>query len=119
MNRNVLNETMNAYADCNNRENRGVERNLSFRASEPVSPADAVKIMAKALACRKDEKGYNDFRPELLERLPKDSQVWLAREGSVCVYFKTPTVLMKGFQDLMAADEWDPAKNGETRLWWD
>ena len=117
MNAKVLKEVKRAY----NEETF----NLEFRASEPVNKYDAVKIMAKALGCKPDEDGYNDFRPELLNRLPEDARVWLAREYSVCVYFYTETELPESFQDTMRADEFGLTDSGdgvlvpEYRLWWD
>ena len=114
MNKTILKETKAAYSDCNKLDGK-VTRNLNFRASEPVSVADAVKVMSSAI-----DGGYNEFEPRLLKRLPKDSQVTLAREGSVCVYVRTAEKLnVEDEADLLKADEVVLRSNGEYRMWWD
>jgi len=79
---------LTAYADCHCAEhdyNDAIaQRNLNFRAADPVTRDEAVAIMREALA----HGSYNEFKPSLLELLPTDAQVTIAREGSVCVYVK-------------------------------
>jgi hypothetical protein len=77
--------------------------------------------MTAALGCEvPEEAGYNSFCPVLLDNLPDDSKIWLAREGSVCVYVETAakiseTRLMK----KMNADEVDVWNDDRIRIWWD
>jgi hypothetical protein len=93
-------------------------RQLDFRAVSPVSIDTAVKIMSEALGVSEDEEGYNSFRPDMLRKLPKDSQIILAREGSVCVYVNG------NVKNTVEADEHQyiasryPLRD-VTRLWWD
>ena len=94
-------------------------RQLDFRAVSPVSIAVAVNILSEALGVEEDEEGYNSFRPNMLRKLPKDSQVILAREGSVCVYVSGNIV-----RNTVEADEHDYIENkyplrDVTRFWWD
>jgi hypothetical protein len=92
-------------------------RNLQFRASHPVSVDEAVKIMTKALDISSEEdEGYNIFSPSLLRKLPKNSEVILAREGSVCVYVKGAFAQPKKMEN----DEFNYyPETMNTRLWWD
>ena len=84
----VRKEVMEAYADCwdykdeSDWDDVSARRNLHFKASSYLSRDEAVKIMKEAVP------GYNVFEPELLELLPEDCEVLIAREGSVCVYVK-------------------------------
>jgi hypothetical protein len=93
-------------------------RQLDFRAMSPVSIDVAVKIMAEALGVSENEEGYNSFKPSILRKLPKGSQIILAREGSVCVY------VQGNVKNTVKADEHEyiearyPLRN-VTRLWWD
>ena len=109
--KNIQNEVVEAYCDCNSPlpwEEASKRRNLNFRASEPVSVLDAVKIMRKAVP------NYNSFEPDLLTHLPKGSQVTIARDASVCIYVTPALKEIKA----MGADEWNTDGN-ETRIWWD
>jgi hypothetical protein len=115
MNKQIEKEVALAYSDCHGDkpfEETEKTRNLSFRASAPVSRDEAVRIMEKYVP------GYNAFSPSLLEHLPKDSQVTIAREGSVCVYVKSKTKLSLVEGTKLLADEVDDVE-GMTRLWWD
>ena len=112
----VDSEVKTAYSDCH--EFKAGPRNLDFRASESVSVEDAVAIMEKYVP------GYNDFRPELLWQLPKDVEVVIAREGSVCLYLSLP----EGFDNMdtfdcirtnLKCDECSVEECGEIRVWWD
>jgi len=106
----ILNETMEAYADCTmDWKNGSQRRNLSFKASAPVSRDEAIEIANKAIP-----GGYNAFKASKLKLLPADSLVTLAREGSACIYVVPPVKEIKA----MEADEWD-TKDGVTRIWWD
>jgi hypothetical protein len=97
-------------------------RNLNFKASSPVPIKDAVSIMATALEVKPNQCGYNEFRPNFLNKLPKGSKVTLAREGSVCVYVTLPKDA-KFFEDdaraTMKVDEFHLQADGTLRLWWD
>jgi hypothetical protein len=116
----VKEQTLNAYADCNGRDRKSVNRNLEFRATDPVSREEAVEIMCEALSVTADEEGYNDFYPGALFKLPDDAKVWLARENSVCVYFATAQdVDVDRLRRRLHADECDFTDNGECRVWWD
>jgi len=119
LNQVLLRDVRNAYSDCNGTKH---ERNLGFLAKDFCSVNEAVAIMDKATA-----GGYNDFRPSLLKRLPHNSQVILAREGSVCVYVMSPVTLDESATiDLLKADEcdlksidFDGQKISVYRIWWD
>ena len=80
---NVEEEVMAAYSDCNQEsyEYGSGERNLHFRASEQVSVEEAQRIMEKAIP-----GGYNAFKADLLDHLPTECKVEIAREYSVCIY---------------------------------
>lgn len=115
MNKNILKETMDAYSDSENGSKES--RNLEFLASKPVSVDVAVGIMSKALMTPEQQCGYNAFFAgairEIGNVLGRGTKVWLAREGSVCVYFKSkkmlPTVndgwVKPPFENLGCVDE--------------
>jgi hypothetical protein len=118
----VRKEVVRAYADCNCDHKSyaaGLKiRNLHFRASAWVTPAEAAAIMTEALGGGKDA-GYNAFSPSLLLNIPERSKVWIARESSVCMYVEADEVITQWVQK-MKADEADRLeKTGEWRLWWD
>jgi hypothetical protein len=120
----VLAETKLAYCDSTMNWTQSCKlRNLNFIASAPVSVDDAVKIMTESLGLKSaTEKGYNNFAPGLLRKLPKGSQVILAREGSVCVYVKLPTNyknISDRIRQSLDVDECDIQPDGMIRLWWD
>lgn len=117
MNKTVLNEVKVAYADSTLPWDVGCKlRNLDFKASQPVSIDDAVKIMTIALGLKSETHcGYNEFAPALLRKLPKGSMVTLAREGSVAVYVHTQ-MFVDGKE--LHADECDERPDG-WRLWYD
>lgn len=127
MNQKVLKETVSAYCDSNPKvpfEQTMKLRNLQFHASEPVSRAEAVGIMTKALFLKNPAvEGYNNFAPALLNNLPLNADIWLAREYSVCVYVDMKMLLdsndLKQLQTRMNADECDRDANGKIRIWWD
>jgi hypothetical protein len=75
------------------------------------SKTDAMNIMKQALP-----DGYNDFTPQLIDKLPADAKIQIAREGSVCLYVKTTTKLSKA---SLKADELDQVEPGLYRIWWD
>jgi len=109
----VTTETKQAYWDCWNQgascEKYEKERKLNFRASAPVTRDEAAEIMAAACP-----GGYNEFKASLIKKLPPESMVTLAREGSPCIYVAGTITKIPG----MKADEWHNEK-GETRIWWD
>ena len=94
-------------------------RQLDFRAVSPVSIDVAVKIMAEALGCSENEWGYNSFKPNMLRKLPKDSQVILAREGSVCVYVNGNIKENKVNANEHGYIESRYPLRDVTRFWWD
>lgn len=111
----VLSDTKQAYADCwGNKpfEQTMNVRNLNFKASDPVSRHDAKEIMAQAVP-----HGYNEFHAQLIDRLPEDSKITIAREGSVCLYVETPSEMPSRM--VMLCDELDALTNNLFRLWWD
>jgi len=106
----ILNETIEAYADCTMTWEMGWQRrNLSFKASAPVSRDEAIEIANKAIP-----GGYNAFKASKLKLLPVFAEIILARENSVCVYVTPPVKEIKA----MEADEWN-TEDGVTRIWWD
>ena len=115
----VESEVKEAYWDCwggkNHREpkNYGKRRNLNFKATYPVSRAKAIMVMKKY--CPE----YNNFTPNYLAYLPTDSDIYLAREGSVCVYVHTrENLATDAYKKLLRADEISYEGN-YYRIWWD
>lgn len=102
---NIEEEVKGAYSDCCGGEGF---RNLNFRSSGYISKQEAIEILKKYV------NRYNAFYPELLESLPKDSEICIAREGSVCIYVKTNEEIT----NKMEADEFDKIDEGY-RIWWD
>ena len=99
-------------------------RNLDFRASDSVDRDTAIAILKEIVP------SYNAFYPKLLEALPADCQITIAREGSVCLYVKGLEKSMWAIPalecDEWAYYDWDRenccghmAFKGETRIWWD
>jgi hypothetical protein len=64
-----------------------------------------------------DQEGYNAFAPSLLLKLPADSKIYLAREGSVCVYVETKANIRN--RKALKADNFWREKNGQYGIWWD
>jgi hypothetical protein len=118
----VNEEVKRAYSDCwmNNRKEANKLRNLDFRASESVSKSDAIDILNKYVP-----GGYNEFSSELLNSLPDDSKVTIAREGSVCIYVSSEELsksskMQQLLYKALQADEFDFDKDiGQYRIWWD
>jgi hypothetical protein len=113
----VCKEVLQAYYDCWSDEPwslRESKRNLEFRASESVDRNSAKEILHLALG-----GGYNDFTPDLLDYLPEDCEITIAREGSVCLYVKNLPPDAKPHKKLLC-NEWNYIQHtGETRIWWD
>jgi hypothetical protein len=126
-------EVMAAYSDCNQESYKygSGERNLHFRASEQVSVDEAKRIMKKAIP-----RGYNAFRADLLDHLPPECKVEIAREYSVCIYVEysedniswedEPRALFDAGARLgttMNADEVNYVPHDDhifvVRIWWD
>jgi hypothetical protein len=123
MNKIVSEEVKRAYSDLwmDNHKEAYKIRSLGFRASEPVSKDETIRIFNKYVP-----RGYNEFCSELLENLPDDSKVTIAREGSVCIYVSSEELNNKSskMQDLLyrvlQADEFHfNEDSGEYRIWWD
>jgi len=125
----VKKETINSYSDCNGLSKES--RQLDFLASKTLTIKEAEEIMSLAV-----EGGYNYFKPELISILPQDSKIWLAREGSVCLYLDMP--LDEQTQKDLFCDEYDQITKdvlkyqpnmsdmsdmsdmiGMYRIWWD
>ena len=100
-------EVMAAY-------NEGMGRNLNFFCTAPLTPAEAAIIMHEALR----GETYNEFKADLLLRLPPSAEVYLAREYSVCIYVKGDIKAPRGFlHDERHVNQ--PKHEGQTRFWWD
>ena len=82
-----------------------------WKSKTMLSVKDAMDIMKQALP-----GGYNDFKAELIGKLPSDSKIQLGREGSVCLYVKTNT---KPNKASLKADELMEVEPGLYRIWWD
>lgn len=120
---NLKNEVMSAYADCNLGWDKGQKiRNLNYRASREVDKDTAVEILTAALGAKTPEDAsYNNFCPSLLNKLPDDSRIWIAREGSVCIYVETKSkVDERKLSRQLEADELDWWNDNRwLRIWWD
>ena len=82
-----------------------------WKSKTMLSVKDAMSVMQQALP-----DGYNDFKAELIGKLPSDAKIQLGREGSVCLYVKTNT---KPSKASLKADELDEVEPGLYRIWWD
>ena len=82
-----------------------------WKSKTMLNVKDAMDIMKQALP-----GGYNDFKAELIGKLPSDSKIQLGREGSVCLYVKTNT---KPNKASLKADELMEVEPGLYRIWWD
>jgi hypothetical protein len=117
----VKKEVGRAYADCWMKDFEKAEkiRNLNFIASQPLSKADAIKVMNDCV------EGYNKFTPGLLDHLPDDSNITIAREGSVCMYIDSKELSkfsngeLEKLQAKMGADELEHTHGSTFRIWWD
>lgn len=122
----IFKEVKAAYTDCWDHDGTDADwdrvanlRNLHFRASGPVTREEAVAIMMVALQAKDiDDCSYNEFTPDVLNVLPADCQIVIAREGSVCMYlmgFQPSPAMVK----TMKADESMDYDSKGWRLWWD
>jgi len=112
----IYKEVEEAYYDCAHDDDpleiRLKRRNLSFRASQAVDRDTSFAILENLVP------GYNNFCPELLLHLPEGCEIFIAREGSVCLYVKGK--LPKKLWRKLDSDEWDYSdQSDETRIWWD
>ena len=82
-----------------------------WKSKTMLSVKDAMDIMKQALP-----GGYNDFKAELIGKLPSDSKIQLGREGSVCIYVTTSS---KPSKASLKADELDMVEKNIYRIWWD
>jgi hypothetical protein len=109
----VLFAVASTYADCRpdimGEDHAYRTRKLMWRAARAV-PRDAAKIILQ----RCIPEGYNAFEANLLDLLPADCQVEIAREYSVCIYVQKA---LKEIPDMLA-DEWH-VEGDVTRIWWD
>ena len=81
-----------------------------WKSKTMLSVKDAMDIMEQALP-----GGYNDFKAELIGKLPSDAKIQLGREGSVCIYVKTSS---KPSKASLKADELDMVEKNIYRIWW-
>lgn len=119
-----------AYADCWDYkpapgvflgpewEKVSARRNLEFLATRYLPRDEAQWVLEQWV------KGYNEFTPSLLSRLPDDAQVRIAREGSPCIYVRVPYGSKSKLPTAkrMAADERDEQllqSSRVVRYWWD
>eukprot|EP01129_Flabellula_baltica_P004276 TRINITY_DN1474_c0_g1_i1.p1 TRINITY_DN1474_c0_g1~~TRINITY_DN1474_c0_g1_i1.p1 ORF type:complete len:135 (-),score=26.44 TRINITY_DN1474_c0_g1_i1:31-435(-) len=98
----VLEEVKEAYSN--------ESPNLSFLSSQPVTRDEAIAIMEEAVP------GYNDFQPELLRHLNEDSTLYIAREGSVCVYVVGEILDYETWQSVLKVSEIGEVKKVHTEL---
>lgn len=82
-----------------------------WKSKTMLNKRDAMAIMKQALP-----GGYNEFKAELIDKLPSDAKIQIAREGSVCLYVKTST---KPSRLSLKADELMEVEPGTYRIWWD
>lgn len=115
-----------AYADClpdyfeyDLEGCYGAGRHLKFLLPEPI----VAKDLAPYLMLIGD---YNGFRPskaakELVESFGDDALVFVAREGSACMYIRPQGDVWFSRNELkLSADEVSfDAKLGMFRVWWD
>lgn len=111
-------KTLRAYSDCNEQFPFD-DRNLNFRAETPVSLAEAAEILGEAIP-----GGYNEFSAKLILKIQKvapNCQVYMAREGSVCLYLQGEPEDLKKIRKMkcLHVDECDFEPDGTLRLWWD
>lgn len=115
-------EIKKAYADCwmDSFQEASKIRNLNFRASLSYPKEYCKELLNKYV------KSYNAFTPDLLDHLPKDSCITIAREGSVCIYVNSETINkfsekeLKELIENLSADEFEYIKDlEEYRIWWD
>ncbi len=117
--KNLIEEIKITYAD-NQDDGKSFEatehiRRLDWMADKPVSGSDLLE------ALKATGQGYNDFDPinatDTILTVDPEAEVYVAREGSVCLYIKTT----QPHQMIVAlnADEGDIQPNGLVRIWWD
>ena len=112
----VQKQATKAYYDCwfSDFDIAEKKRNLHYKAKSAVSRNEAIAILRSCIPT-----GYNEFEPELLNFLPEDSKVIIAREGSVCLYVKADdSTFDEKLKEDMKVDEMNK-ENGYWRLWWD
>ena len=119
-----------AYADCwDYKPEPGVfigpgweavsaRRNLEFLATRYLPRDEAKWVMQQWV------KEYNNFTPDVLDALPPEAMVRIAREGSPAIYVKLPYGCKRKCPTAkrMAADERDEMALQSSlvvRYWWD
>lgn len=109
----AIQSIMDAYSDCDNGSK--AERELDFECDFAFTPAEAERIMRKAIP-----GGYNEFNAEVLQHiLNRKAKVFIARESSVAIYI-VGTELTGREIHAMAPDEFSYDEHELTnRLWWD
>lgn len=122
----VRREVQKAYADCiSDSEQAYEQRDLNFLSSLTVTVKDAIRILREVVP------SYNEFEPANLRGLDENAQLYIAREGSVCVYVlgekptKTKKLLCDEFNYYPIAyqKKYGPKlfviPGPVTRIWWD
>lgn len=85
--------------------------NTRWKDTTLLNKKQALDILTQALP-----NGYNEFKPQIIDKLPADSKIQIAREGSVCLYVTTST---KPNRISLKADELDEVQPSVYRIWWD
>lgn len=122
MNKTILAEVMQAYADCTDFQSEEAlrKRKLNFVASAPVNAKQLKVILTKAIP-----DGYNNFDSEkvgnfLLINCPT-CQFTIGREMSPALYVTGPQneiqKLRRSYDEILV-DSCTP-KNDGLRIWWD
>jgi len=116
---NLLDEIKITYADCQNdglsfQQTKHIRR-LDWKASE-YAEGDMIRKALNAIG-----EGYNAFEPnevsDIILKVDSDAKVYVAREGSVCLYIKTSK--STEMIEALDADECDLQQDGLIRAWWD
>ncbi len=113
----VRRRVLKVYCDCRDFgtdwDAVSKQRELDFKSDQSVTRDEALAILKEAIPV-----DYNMFEADLLKHLPQGSLVWIAREGSVCIYVQG--CLLAELERIMNADEfsYNEATN-QTRIWWD
>ncbi len=115
----LLEEIRRTYSD-NQDDGKDFEeteniRRLDWRAETPVSGGKLLGALQAIGA------SYNDFEPinvtDTILTVDPDAEIYIAREGSVCLYIKTS--LPHQMMVSLNADEVDIQPDGLVRIWWD
>lgn len=121
MDKHLEREIRITYADCQSgdyaRKFIG-QRRLDWKAAKSVSGNEVREALLAAC------EGYNCFDAaavaSAIVSVDPKAKVYVAREGSVCLYVVTDyPSRMKRNSVMKHADEVDTMKDGSIRFWWD